>query len=58
LVNVAIKDVEKFCPEVDRGLLAEDPGFLAEREVFVPASERPGSGKGPGFVAEGQGTCG
>ena len=55
--DVPVKDVEKRCPEVDCGPLTEEPGFLAEREVFVLGCEPPSRGKGSGLVAKLQRTC-
>src|SRR4029077_13135080 len=56
--DMPVKDVEKRCPKVDCGPLPEEPGFLAEREVFVLGCEPPGRSKGPGFGAKRQRTCG
>jgi hypothetical protein len=56
--DMAVKDIEKLCPKVHYGLLPEDPGFLAQREILFPRSESAGRGKGPGFVAKRQWICG
>ena len=56
--DMAVKDVEKRCSKVDCGPLTEEPGFLAERDVFVLGCEPPGRRKGPGFGAKCQRTRG
>ena len=50
--DMAVKDVEEVRPEIDHRSLTDNFGLLAEREVFVPGSERTGRGKGTGFVAK------
>ena len=56
--DVAVEDVEKVRLEVDRAPLTEEPGFLAEREVFVLGCEPPSRSKRPGFSAKRQRTGG
>src|ERR1700693_1079064 len=52
LINVTVKYVEKLRAEVDDRFLAEEPGLLAQGEIFVAASECPGFVERAGLVAK------
>ena len=52
LQNMAIKDVEELCPEINQGALSRDLRCFSYRDVFVSSAERACTGQSSRLIAK------